>query len=279
MEFQEKVNAVLNEIGAEKLFFDPKEAESYAEAYAFVEAYAMEKQLFCTAVALPLVRGIMSQAAENALRRAEKARFKAYFRHCLAVSRMLIDLDIPLTMQEEDFMLAAAICHILPENPTTVTFENMKEELIQEYHLAREVEALVELITREDGLPAAEQKKFYERIRENKLATLIRLADRGNLVQQLYGISTWNAKQYIHETKEYFFPLCIYAKEHYPELIGTISVMMEKMRCHIEVSEIMLNRFEAREQQLMQEVLELQEENARIRWIIQKLQNREENPS
>lgn len=270
--FEEQVKDLRKQAGVEEKVF--ADAEMLEELYAFIERYAKEKNLLYTAVALSLVQSVLSIAAETmADKHNAPERYQVYFQHSLSICRMLIDLHIPLKKEEEDIILAAAICHVLPENRTEVNFENLDEKLTGKYHLDPAITEIIKLITREDGMTEEEQKLFYERIKRNKLALLVRLADRGNLVERLHGLSSWSAREYISETRKYFFPLCIYAKEYYPELTGPVSIMMEKMRCHIEASEILLNRYETREMELTKEILALKEENARIRSTIRKMRS------
>lgn len=190
--------------------------------------------------------------------------YEGYFAHAVAVCGMLIDLHIPISGKEEDILLASALCHILPEN---IHFSDLQGELT-EAGLDKAIYQTVICIVRDDNQTTEQQQKFFDTIEHNKLAMLIKLADRGNLVEQLHGISPWTARQYIHETRTFFFPMCIHAKEHYPELLAPISVMMEKMRCLIEVAEILMSRYEAKENDLMLEILALQEENAMLRSIL-----------
>lgn len=241
------------------------------ENYRYIRSYAESRNLGCTAAALPAVQNIMANAADLPQSRFHSAHVHiGYFQHALAVCRMLIDLRLPLERREEDILLSAAICHVLPE---TICYNDLEGEIGAVVLLHPEIYSIVRLLFREDNLSDAQQKLFFESVRRNKLALLIKLADRGNLVQQLYGVSSWSARQYIYETKTYFFPMCIYAKEHYPELLAPVSVLMEKMRCLIQVGEILLSRYEATETALSQEILHLQEENATLKGIIKGLQD------
>lgn len=268
-EFLSRVKTVLERKGLEPYANICCDSAAPTSAYYYVARYALENQLFNTAIALPQVRETMLHAANAPGSRFHHAGTHiAYFQHCLAVCHMLIDLHISLDELDEDILLASALCHILPEN---IHFEDLEMELTENCHLDLEVYKTVLLIFRETDGTDAEQKIFYERVRENKLALLIKLADRGNLVEQLYGVSSWSARSYIHETRTFYFPMCIYAKAHYPELLAPVSVMMEKMRCLIEIAEILLSRYEAREIELSQEILSLQEENATISRMIQQL--------
>lgn len=248
--------------------------ESYSPFYLIIRDYAIERQLTNTLRALDVVCEIFTDAAEDIdARYNNPGRHLAYIRHSMSVTHMLIDFHIPMESREEDMALAATLCHILPENFRSTDWE---EELIHHYQLDPEVYEIVNLITREDGLPESQNKIFFEKIHKNKLALLIKLADRGNLTEQLYRIASWNAREYIRETRTYFFPMSIYAKEHYPEIAGTINIMTEKMKCHIEAAEILINRYEMRENQLVKDILELKEENSRIRMIISKLKSEKE---
>ncbi|MBQ0060095.1 MAG: hypothetical protein KBS83_09135, partial [Lachnospiraceae bacterium] len=91
------------------------------------------------------------------------------------------------------------------------------------------------------------------------------------ILQGLHYVSSWMARRNVYETKTYYFPMCIYAKEQYPELLGCINTLMEKLRNLVELTEMMLNRYEDRENELLQEILALKEENAAIKGIIQRM--------
>ncbi len=270
MEFEESFIDAMELIGPEAFIVDEDDTQAYLSLYKFVERYALERRLLNTSIALPLVRAMMSREdieLPDEFKDAEE--YAADFRHCLSVTRMLIDLHIPLTEEEEDILLAASICHIIPEN---ITYKASKNRLTEEYHLDPEIHHVIMILFRKSELSESEQKRYYKRIQDHKLALLIALADRGNLMRQLYGISSWSARRYIYETRNCYFPMCIYAKEHYTELLLPINVLTEKIRCLIEIAEILLSRYEARETELMQEVLDLKEENARLKGLIQKHQ-------
>lgn len=231
--------------------------------YGIVLEHATQHNFVTTLKALETVRNAMANPEG-----APAARRTSYYSHCLAVTHMLIGLNIPLTPQEMDIALSAALCHVLPELYDRETWLTSLARLFPERGSVAEI---VAMITREESQVEINQQQFYDRIRQNKLALLVRLADRGNLVESLYDVPVHTAYRYIQETRHYFFPLCIHAKERYPELLGHISVLMEKMRNLIDVSEILLNRYSTEEMELTKEILELEDENARIRSIIRVL--------
>lgn len=249
------------------------DASGYGELYHYVENYAKANEFRNTLIALPVVLCTSACEAGDITNRFSYAEDQLNaFRHCLSVCRMLIDLHLPLNRYEEDIMLAAALCHILPE----IRSLDEAEKLIGRYDMASAVFDTSAIIYREDNMTTAELHSFYKRIPENKLALLITLADRGNIVEHLYGVSVFSARSYIYETRNYYIPMCIYAKEHYHELLGQISILMEKMRTLTEVSDILLSRFEARETELTAEILSMQEENATLKGIISALRSEEQ---
>ena len=242
----------------EEPIFREGEQAPWAGVYGYVERYAAEKGLRNTALALPLVRSLVFSTGGLADSFFEDCA--AQLCHCLEVSRILIDLHAPLPPHDEDVLLAAALCHILPESSRLGT-EAGRE-------LDPEVPEIWRLIRREDFLDTDKRTLFLRRVQGNRLALLIRAADQGHFVEHLHRFSGWRVHQFIFETRNIYMPMCIYAKEHYPELAAPVSILMDKMRCLVEVSEILLGRYEVRENELTQEIFTLREENARLRELI-----------
>lgn len=244
---------------------------TFSETETYILDYAQEKQLYNTAVALPLVRFLAAHAAQHPDSRFRNADMHmAYYHHSLSVCRILVDLHIPVEPEKEDTVLASAICHILPES---IHFDNLEATLCETYRLSHKVYDTVQLLFWKDNNSGADELNYYQQLQKNPAALLVKLADRGNLVEQLHSISGWSARKYLHETKTFFFPMCIYAKEQYPSLLAPVSILMEKMRCLTEAIEILLSRYELLEAELTQEILALQEENATIRRMIHQLKN------
>lgn len=242
-----------------------------SEDYCLIAQYAQEQALTNTMTALETACEIMTTpVAQTDSRFGVQSTHTAYLRHALSVCRILIELHIPLCHEEEDILLASSLCHIFPE---TILFPDFENFLTQDYSLHPEVFHTISILFREHDLSEEDQKKFFDAVRKNKLALILKLADRGNLTQQIYSISDWEAHKYIRETKEEFFPMCIYAKEHYPELLGPVSVLMEKIRCLTDVADILLSRYEQRVSDLSNQILAMQEENAAMRRIIQTLKS------
>lgn len=192
---------------------------------------------------------------------------KGYFDHAVAIAWMIMDLMLPLSKEEEDCMLAAAVCHILPERFKDIDIYNECRII----GLDERIPNIISLITRQDGMDEEQTALHYENLKKDKLALIIRLVDRSNLIGYLHGMSKLEAKAYINETKKYFLPICIYAKEHYPQIQGQISIVMEKMRTLLQVMEILFAKYEIEENALNDEILSLTEENSRLRGIIKEI--------
>lgn len=249
-------------------------SKKYAEAYNMVKMYAEERNYKNTLIALPMMQKICDR--ESFKKRDvyhDPFRFVDEYDHSLSICKMLIALNLRVSEIEEDYILAAAICHNLPE---IMSVDNLEEMLVTENGLDPKVYEIVNLVYWRESIPKSEKKLLFSRIQQDKLAVIIRLADRGNLVSQMHELSNWGAHRYIDETRAYFFPMCIYAKENHPQIADAVSLLMEKMRSILQVEEILLKRYEARELEMSQEIQALKEENATIKGIIKRMRERRE---
>ena len=266
--FQEEVNGILSRIGTDHLKYNREEAWMYQHTYEFIQNYAVEKQLLNTAIALPVVRSLHDGTYRGVRRAADGTRWRRpYFCHSLSVCRMLINLGLPLTQEEEDIALAAALCHDLKVH---VPFRDGGNEMHTIYHLDPRVVEIMMLIYEGNCENEDDYLKVFEGVQKNKLALLVRLSDRGNIVEELYTVSVWKAHELIYETRTFYMPMCIYAREHFPELDAPVGLLQEKMRDLIEATEMFVNRYEQHEKELSEKILLLQEENARMRSLIRK---------
>lgn len=236
--------------------------------YEHIEEYAKENKLKNTPIVLKFARDYTYRCVETLPEELKKNTVSMKkFINCLDCARMLIDMHIPLSNREQDVMISCAILQILPPHILRREYNKAESPL---YNLGTEIKGTVNIITTKDESTEEEKKKYYNRIQMQKIALLIVLADRGNLMGQLRDVSGFNARNYIFETRRYYFPMCIYAKENYPEIYGAINVLTEKMRSLIQIAEIVLSRYESRETELMLEIISMREENARLRGLIQK---------
>lgn len=230
--------------------------DSLFELFEIVLDYASHRQLHLTAAALPYIRERFGMGCD------------IYYRRRLSVCRMLIDLHLPISLEQLDILLAAALSHFLPGDKIPADHMEIVSRLFADEPRVAEVMATLRHTDYGD-------KSYYTRLVANRYALMIRLTERGVLVEKLYEWDPADARRYIRETREHFFPMCIYAKEHYPELLGAASILMEKMRNLIVANEALLNRYEDAETSLRGEILALREENVAIRSMISTLQDSE----
>lgn len=268
-EFQRRVRAALDEIGPETLEWDESEFWMVQAPYEYIEFYAVENRLWNTAIALPLSRGLHNGVhRKSSITRNGQSYRLPYLIHPLMVCRMLVDLHIPLSREEEDIMLAASLCHDMIED---LDFRYHGTELYNKYHLDPRVYEIVKKLSKRKDFTDEEEQAFFRHIQEDPLALLIKLSDRGNNVEDLYNMSSWKVHEYVGETRRLFFPMYDYASSCYKELRPTLDVLQDKIVTLTKCAEVLVDRCDAREAELVQQVQDLQEENERLRARWQKL--------
>lgn len=261
--FQEKVKSILDDIDPNSLAYDEREYWMIQSAYEYVEFYAIKNELLNTAIALPLARGLHNgDHRKSTLVKGDITYRLPYVIHPLMVCKMLIELRIPLSHEEQDILYAAALCHDMIED---IPFLDHGKELTIQYHLHPDVYETVLTVSKRKDFTKEEEKAHFQAIAENKLATLIKLSDRGNNVEDLYNMSAKKVHEYVAETHEYLFPICQYAKEHYPSLLQALQILEDKMHCLTDAAKVLVDRYEEQEQQLKARIDELREENETLR--------------
>lgn len=263
IDFLNHVRDIISDISPEVFAYDKNEFWMIRWPYEYVEFYALNNKLLNTAIALPLARGLH----DGTHRKSGIVRDGVHYRlpyviHCLLVCRMLVDLKVPLSHEEEDIVLASALCHDMLED---LHFDEGGTELITKYHLDPRVYDTVRLVTKRKDFTLEEEQAHFHGIEANKLAMLVKLSDRSHNVEDLYNRSAWKVHEYIDETRNYFMPMCEYGLEHYPELTQIIQIFKDKIVSLTEASEILVDRCEAREQELLKQLNALKEENRRLR--------------
>lgn len=269
VEFQEKIKEILDDIDPDVLDYDEDEYWMIQSAYEFVEYYAIKNELLNTAIALPLARGLHNgDHRKSSLIKGDLSYRLPYIIHPLVVCKMLIELRIPLSHEEQDILYAAALCHDMIED---IPFLDHGRELTVLYHLNPDVYETVRTVSKRKNFTEEEERAHFQAIAENKLATLIKLSDRGNNVEDLYNMSARKVYEYVDETQKYLFPICQYAKEHYPEIKASLQILEDKMFCLTEAARILVTRYEEKEQELHDRIEALQAENDALRATWKRL--------
>lgn len=241
----------------------------YPYLYEFVSAHAHKQNLSNLLSLLTVVKDVTDGRYGNLRGRVrDDMYYLSAFHHSLSVCRMLIDLQIPLAPEDEDMLLTLSVAHVFPEAFFT---DNLWQELQRRCSLDFEVFEMLFLIYIDENSSDSEKEAYFEKIRENEIAVLVKLADQSHLIELLFEYSSWSARSFIHETRNRYLPLCIFAKEHYPQIHTAINVLMQKMQNISLGAEILLAQYEARENELLQEILDVEEDNATLKRRIREL--------
>lgn len=268
-EFKKRVAAALSDIDDSILDYHEDEFWMIRASYGFLEYYAEKNRLFNTAVALPLARGLHNGVYRKLpIIRSGIEHKPPYVIHCLTVCKMLADMWLPISMEEKDILLAAALCHDMIED---VQFENHGTELYEKFHLDPRVYQTVKLVSKRKDFTLEEEKAFFQAIMENRLSLLIKLSDRGHNVSDLYNMSDKKIQEYIGETRAYFLPMCNYAKKHYPELNDVTDIMEDQLICLTRMVEKMAEKHSEVQRELNDELQQLRAENRYLRDQLTKV--------
>lgn len=232
----------------------------YNKNYLFIKGVATGRNFKHTLKALPLARKIHNGQYRKGLVEVNGKKVQLpYILHCLKVCSTLIALNLPMTDEELDILYACALLHDTLEDGEKY-FPRGGIEFTQEYNFPPEVEKVIHLLSKHTGADEYELNAYFNEIKVNKFAILIKLADRSHNVEDLYNMK--NIPKYIKETRDYFISkngLCAYAKANFPELSNGITILKAKIVSLTEATETILEK----QQQLIDEkdaIIKKQEE-------------------
>jgi GTP pyrophosphokinase len=246
----------------------------YNKTYLFIKGYAEGRNYRNTLKALPLARMMHDGQYRKGLQAVEvinhfvemvvddsienndgsimKPVVKAvhetisvhlpYILHCLKVCSTLISLPIPLADEEMDILLTCALLHDTLEDCDEY-FPKGGEEYVTEYGFPSIVGETIKLLSKNTGADEYELNFYFNNIKTNKFALLIKLADRSHNVEDLYNMK--NIPKYIKETRDYIIgknAICTYGKQNYPELSNAITVLKSKIISLTEATEVILEK-------------------------------------
>lgn len=224
--------------------FNVEEAFLYDKTYLFIKGYATALKLPQTLRALPLVRKFHNGQYRKGEVIIDGQSYRLpYVLHVLKVCSTLISLRLPIRTDELDNLLAAALLHDSIEDCEQY-FPKGGSELVSEYHFSQKVYEAVKLVSKRSGATEEELNDYFNQIKRNRLAILIKLADRSHNVEDLYVMKPEKLHKYVQETRNWIYPLTTYGKANYPELSDGFTILKAKIVSLTECTETIINIYE-----------------------------------
>lgn len=208
--------------------FNEEDTRQYIKSYMFIKGFSVGKNLSQTKVALSLAR------------RLHDGQYRKdgtpYIKHPLKVCSTLISCGV-----DDDITLAASLLHDVLEDCHEKLPLNGKE-LLSEYNLSKDVLDIILLLTKESGLGKHELNVYFDRIKGNPKAALIKLSDRLHNSSTLYSFSFECMRKYIDETYTFLIPLASYSESYFPEYTNAFAILKSNIYSLNHSMEIMMKK-------------------------------------
>ncbi len=218
----------------------------YNKTYLFIKGYAIGRNLTYTLKALPFARKVHNnQYRKGTIEIDGKSYRLPYILHVLKVASTLISLSLPMTNEELDILIAAALLHDTLEDAPDGFFKDDGHELVTQYGFSEEIYQTIKLLSKHSGATDIELNMYFNAIKKNKYALLIKMSDRSHNVEDLYNMKIDKLHKYVKETRDYIYPLSSYAKANYPELSNGITILKAKIVSLTEATETIVNLYTA----------------------------------
>lgn len=225
--------------------FNVDEEFMYGEVYNFIKGYATGMCLTQTLKALPLARKFHNgQYRKGTIMVDGKEWRLPYILHCLKVCSTLISLNLPMSNEELDILFASALLHDSIEDAETY-FPDGGIELVTEYGFSEKVYETVSLVSKTPGYTDEQLNTYFNNIKRNKFALLVKLADRSHNVEDLYNMKTEKIHKYVRETRMWIYSLSTYGKANYPELSNGLTILKSKIVSLTEATETLVEMYGA----------------------------------
>ena len=219
-----------NEILEMNHAFNEADTTKYIASYMFIQGFATGKCLQQTLLALAIARHF-----HDGQYRKDGT---PYIQHPLKVCSTLISYGI-----DDDVTLAAALLHdVIEDCQDKLPYGG--NELVTEYGIDPEIIRIVALLSKESGLDDHELSLYFDRIKKDPKALLIKLSDRLHNSSTLYEFSLPKMKKYIRETNLWLLPMASFGKRYYPKYAPAIRILKSNIYSLNRSMEIMLKKFE-----------------------------------
>ena len=225
--------------------YNEEEEFLYSKTYLFCKGYAHGMYLPYFLKALPLARRLHNgqyRKGEVTLKDGSKHKLP-YILHPLKVCSTLISLNLPLSREDWDILLTAGVLHDAIEDSSEY-FPKGGIELVQDYGFPQRVYEIIKKLSKHQGCNEYELNEYFNNIKTDPLALLIKLADRSHNVEDLYVMSIPKLHKYTLETSKWIYPLCSYGKANYPDLSNGITVLKAKIVSLTELTETVVDKYE-----------------------------------
>lgn len=242
--------------------FNQEDKIIYNNSYMFIKGVAIEANLQQTLIALAVARRMHEGQ--------HRKDGTPYFLHPLKVCSTLYSYGI-----KDDAVLAAALLHDVLEDCQDKLPLGGKE-LISEYGISQEVYDIVQLVTKESGLDDYELSLYFDKIKKNPKALLVKLSDRLHNSQTLYAFANSNdhntkLKKYLRETNLFLIPMAQYGKAYYPQYTDALSILKSNIYSLNHSIEIITNLYdehiEKLEDTIIQKDMEIEELKKQIETL------------
>lgn len=231
----------------------------YNKPYLFVKGYATGRNFVNTLKALPLARKMHNGQYRKGTVIIDGKEVKLpYIIHVLKVCSTLISLNLPLSDYELDVLYATAICHDMIEDRPDIFINGT--ELVTKYNLDENIYNAVKLLSKQSGLDEYDLNEYFNAIKYNKIALLVKLADRSHNVETLSSMKIEKLHKYVEETRRWIYPLCSYGKQNYPELSNGFTILKAKIVSLTEETEVLVEMFSEKLAEKDREIEKLQKQ-------------------
>lgn len=154
-----------------------------------------------------------------------------YYVHPVKVASHLVSLNLFSDLETLDTLISGAILHDVVED-TDVTLE----QLAKVFNNA--IANVVKLLTKYKGIST---EIYYNDIKTDLIASLIKIADRCNNVSTMAGVfGKARLQKYVKETNEVVKPLIRYTRDNHPEVSDQVVCMSYHIKSVITAIEIMI---------------------------------------
>ena len=246
--------------------YNVEEEFLYSKTYLFIKGFAIGRNLKYTLKALPFARRIHNGQYRKGCITIDGKKYRLpYVLHVLKVASTLISLSLPLDDEELDILICVAILHDSIEDAEDGFFKNDGYELVSDYGFPKEVYQTIKLLSKRSGATEVELNNYFNEIKKNKIALLVKMADRSHNVEDLYNMNIDKLHKYVEETRRWIYPLSSYAKANYPELSNGVTILKSKIVSLTEATETIVQIYSKELQKKDEEITKLKEEISQLK--------------